>query len=128
MTDYNSYRESKGLSNRDMIRVIRAEFSNYSKAQQSMVSNPAKNGVCLLPEAERILEKNFGPGPGLSISDSAPGKKRTHANREKPNRLYVRLSDELSKRVDALMGRMSFASKQDFIEAAIQQMCERYGG
>lgn len=127
MTDYNSFRESKGLSNRDMIRVIRSEFSNYSKAQQSMINNPAKNGVCLLPEAERILEKNFGPGPGLSISKKKAAAKKNHGNKNKPKRLCLRLSDSMYAEVEALMQKMCFATMQDLLEAAVQQMIERYG-
>lgn len=124
MTNYNSYRESKGIQNTDMVRAIRSAYPRYSKVQQSMVNNPEKNGVCLLPEAEAILVKEFGNGPGLTISVKP---KRSHSNKDKPNRLYVRLNDDLCNRVEALMKVLSLSTKQDLIEAAIVQMCNRYG-
>lgn len=127
MTDYTSYRDSKGLSNNDIIRAIRDVFPRYSKAQHSMVSNPGKNGVCLLPEAESLLVKTWGYGPGLSISEKLRKKRKSHDNKDKPRRLYVRISDAMFERVDAAMKRMSFATTQDFIEAAIQQMLDKYG-
>ena len=121
--DYNKFRESKNLINADMIRCIRTKYPKYTKVQQSMVCNPEKNGVCLLPAAEELLVSAFGPGPGLSISKP---DKRNHENKEKPHRLYLRLSGPMMAEVDALMSRMCFASMQDFLEAAVVQMIERY--
>jgi hypothetical protein len=89
-----------------------------------MVCNPEKNGLCLLPAAEELLVANFGHGPGLSITRP---DKRNHANKEKPKRLYLRLSDPMYAQVEDLMSRLCFASMQDLLEAAVQQMIERYG-
>lgn len=126
--DYNAFRDSKGINNTDMIRTLRAKYPKYSKAQHSMVNNPDKNGVCLLPEAEAQLVSVFGEGPGLSISAGPAKKRKNHDNKDKPRRLCVRLSDPIFERVNALVSRMSFATMQDFIEAAIVAMLEKYGG
>ncbi len=124
-TNYNAFRESKGIGNGDIIRTLRGKYPKYSKAQHSMVNNPEKNGVCLLPEAEALLVSVFGEGPGLTISAK---KRKSHDNKDKPRRLCVRLSDPMFERVNALVSRMSFATMQDFIEAAIVSMLEKYGG
>lgn len=125
MTNYDHFRESKGISNNDMIQAIQTGFPRYSKIQQSMVNNPYKNGVCLLPEAEELLVKRFGAGPGLSIS-AKPNK--SHGNKAKPNRLTVRIDDALLAQLQSAMERLHFATVQDFIEAALAQMCQKYGG
>lgn len=126
MTNYNEYRSDKNISNRDMIQAVRAGFPAYSKMQQSIVCNPAKNGVCLLPEAEELLVKRFGIGHGLGIV--CKPRKRNHDTKGKPKRLTLRLSEAMFSEVDALMSRMCFSTMQDFLEAAVQQMLDRYGG
>ena len=125
MTNYDHFRESKEISNNDMIQAIQTGFPRYSKIQQSMINNPYKNGVCLLPEAEELLVKRFGQGPGLSISAR---KSRNHENKAKPNRLTVRIDDALFSRLQSAMERLHFATMQDFVEAALSQMCQKYGG
>lgn len=125
MTDYNSYRLSKNLTNRDIISCVRSKYPSYGKMQNSVVNNPERNGVCLLPEAEKLLIQKFGYGPGLLARRPSA---RNHGNKDKPNRYSVRLSTELSQRVEQVMDYLCFTSKQDFIEAAIVQMCDRYGG
>lgn len=122
MTDYNSFRDSKGLQNSDIIRVVRSVYPKYSKTQQSMINNPSKNAVCLLPEAEALLVKEFGNGPGLSISR----KNRNHGNKAKPRRLCLRLSDDLYNQVTSLAEKMAFATMQDFLEAAVIEMIQRH--
>ena len=93
-----------------------------------MVNNPSKNGVCLLPEAEELIEKAYGPGPGLSISKNYQKKRKNHENKDKPHRLCVRLNDTMYEQVNSLLGKMCFATMQDFIEAAIAAMIDKYGG
>jgi hypothetical protein len=126
MPNYAEYRVAKAIENSDMIRAVRAAYPKYSKMQQSLINNPEKNAVCLLPEAEQLLVKAFGPGPGLSISRPDPPKKN-HDNKTKPKRLCLRVSEQMFDGVQACMEKMCFATMQDFLEAAVQQMIERYG-
>lgn len=125
MPDYNRYRREKGLSNNDMISCLRPHYPKVQKATMTMINNPDDYAVQLLPEAEMLLKKTFGFGKGLSICDRP---RSSHGNKNKPNRLYVRVDDSLMERVKALMSRMCFATTQDFVEAAIIQMVEKYGG
>lgn len=124
MPDYGKYRLEKNITNADMIAVLKKRFPKYQKSTMTMVNNPYDYAVQLIPEAEAILVEAYGSGAGLSIFK----KRSSHSNKNKPNRLYVRLDDALMAKVKAVMERMSFATTQDFVEAAIQQMVEKYGG
>lgn len=125
MTDYIEYRDSKQITNRQMVETLQQRFPRYGKPTQTMINNPEDYGVCLLPEAEEVLVGAFGPGSGLSISSR---RRRSHANKNKPNRLYVRLDNALLAQVKEAMARLHFATVQDFVEAALVQMVSRYGG
>lgn len=123
MPDYGKYRLEKNITNADMIATLKKRFPKYQKSTMTMVNNPYDYAVQLIPEAEAVLAAEYGTGAGLSIF-----RKRSHSNSKKPNRLYVRLDDALMAKVRAVMERMNFATTQDFVEAALQQMVEKYGG
>lgn len=124
--DYNRYRFEKDISNNDIINTLKAKFPKYQKSTMTMVNNPYDYAVQLLPEAEALLVEAYGTGQGLTISEKR--RSRNHTNTKKPNRLYVCLEDGMRERVDELMKRLHFVTRQDFIEAAIIQMVEKYGG
>ena len=124
--DYNRYRFEKDISNNDIINTLKARFPKYQKSTMTMVNNPYDYAVQLLPEAEALLVETYGTGQGLTISEKR--RSRNHSNKKKPNRLYVCLEDGMRERVDELMKRLHFVTRQDFIEAAIIQMVEKYGG
>lgn len=126
MPDYNRYRFEKDISNNDIINTLKAKFPKYQKSTMTMVNNPYDYAVQLLPEAEALLVEAYGTGQGLTICEKR--RSRSHANKQKPNRLYVCLDDSLRQRVDEAMKRLNFATAQDFLEAAILQMVEKYGG
>lgn len=117
MTNYNVYKTEVGISNADLIKTVAEKFPSYSKATNSMVCNPEKYGVCLLPEAETYLVQKFGGSYGLSISP-----KRREANRKKGNRLVVRVDDDLSYKIHALMAELHYSTVQDFLEDALKSM------
>ena len=126
MPDYNRYRYEHDLTNNDIIEKLKAKFPKYTKSTMTMVNNPYDYAVQLLPEAETLLAEAYGEGPGLTIY-----KKRrsvNHLNSKKPNRLYVCVNDNTLERMKSVMSRMNFATTQDFVEAAILQMVEKYGG
>ena len=124
MPDYNHYKFEKGITNNDIIDTLKGKFVKFQKSTMTMVNRPYDYGVQLLPEAEAILVDRYGTGEGLTIYKS----RKSHANKKKPNRLYVRLDDALMGRVKGTMDRLHFATTQDFIEAAILQMVDKYGG
>lgn len=126
MPDYNRYRFEKDISNNDIINTLKVKFPKYQKSTMTMVNNPYDYAVQLLPEAETLLVEAYGTGQGLTICEKR--RSRSHANKQKPNRLYVCLDDSLRQRVDEAMKRLHFATAQDFLEAAILQMVEKYGG
>ena len=121
MSDYIRYREEKGLSNNQIIRTIAEGYPGYTKIQNTMVNNPQKYGICLLPEAEKLLVDKFGEGEGIKLR----GVKRSESRRKKSNRLVVRLNDEMYNRVRDLMFRLRYTSVQAFLEDALTAMVEQ---
>lgn len=121
MSDYVRYREEKGLSNNQIIRTIAKGYPGYTKIQNTMVNNPQKYGICLLPEAEKLLVDKFGEGEGIKLN----GAKRSESRRKKANRLVVRLNDEMYNRVRDLMLRLRYTSVQAFLEDALTAMVEQ---
>ena len=91
--DYKQFRETNSVSGKDMISALRELYPKYGKATQSMVDNPEKYGVRLLPAAERHLAERF---VGEHDGHKAP-------NRRKPHRLVVYLPDDLYRQVRALI-------------------------
>ena len=125
MADYILYGDSCGICQADMVRCIKDKYPYFSKSQMSMACNPVRNALQLIPAAEDMLVEKFGPGPGLSISPKLEHKK-FHGNRAKPNRLYVRINDDLKARVQRVYEQMCFASMQDLLEAAIAEFVQKY--
>ena len=121
MSDYVRYREEKGLSNNQIIRTVAEGYPGYTKIQNTMVNNPQKYGICLLPEAEKLLVDKFGEGEGIKLH----GAKRSESRRKKSNRLVVRLNDEMYNRVRDLMLRLRYTSVQAFLEDALTAMVEQ---
>ena len=121
MSDYVRYREEKGLSNNQIIRTVAEGYPGYTKIQNTMVNNPQKYGICLLPEAEKLLVDKFGEGEGIKLH----GAKRSESRRKKSNRLVVRLNDEMYNRVRDLMFRLRYTSVQAFLEDALTAMVEQ---
>ena len=124
MIDYLRYADIAGIQQKDMVEAVATEYPGFTKAQMSFACNPAQYALCLIPEAEKLLEDRFGKAPGLSISVKIGDKK--HENKNKPNRLYVRLDDSLRSRVQSVYESMCFASMQDMLEAAIADFVSRH--
>ena len=120
MTDYKTYCSRAGISSRDMIQTIQPHFPKYAKPTQSMISNPENYAAQLIPEAEKLLVKAYGWHPGL-----ATPRPRNHANKHKPRRLTVRVSQSTYERMTALMERLHFGSIQDMAEAALEEFLSR---
>lgn len=129
MTDYSAYRNAAGITTKQMVKAVAEEFPRFSKIQCSMVNN-TEYGVCLLPEAERLLIDRFGYAPGLSIGEEE-GKKekavvRRADNRKKRNRFIVRLDDSTAYRVREMMTEMGYTRTQDFLEDALDSMLQNW--
>lgn len=113
MSNYAEYRENVGIKNADMIRALRGSYRKYGGATNAMVNNPESYGVCLLPEAEKILAANFGYANGLSCVKEKPVKKA--CLRKKPNRLSVYLTDDMYCQIRDTMKLEGYETVQDFL-------------
>lgn len=129
MTDYSAYRNTAGITTKQMVKTVAEEFPRFSKIQCSMVSN-TDYGVCLLPEAERLLIEKYGYAPGLSIEEGKTEKEKTVVrradNRKKRNRFIVRLDDSTAYRVREMMTEMGYTRTQDFLEDALGSMLQNW--
>lgn len=126
MIDYLRYADVTGIQQKDMVEAVASEFPGFTKAQMSFACNPAQYALCLIPEAEKILESAFGKAPGLSISPRIGAAK--HENKAKPNRLYVRIDDSLRSRLQSIYESMCFGTMQDMLEAAVSEFVSKYEG
>ena len=123
MADYVTYANSCNIKQQDMVNVIKKQYPAFGKAQMSFACNPWRNALQLIPEAEQLLVDEYGKGPGLSITPTLP---RNHDNKNKPNRLAVRLSNELRSQVQDVYEQMCFVTMQDLLEAAISEFVKKY--
>lgn len=120
MADYALYMEGAGVSRKQAIITLNNKYPKFGKATMTMICNPADYGVQLVPDAEKKLIDEFGYHAGL-----ASRRRRAECNRKKKNKLTVRLDDGLYEQMMEAYRRTSFASLQDFIEAAIVEFINR---
>lgn len=113
MSNYTEYRDAVGIKNVDMIRAVRTVYKKYSGATNAMVNHPESYGVCLLPEAEKLLADRYGYANGLNAVKEKPVKKA--AIRKKPNRLSVYLTDEMYEKIKNAMKQDGCDTVQDFL-------------
>ena len=97
MTDYAAYREDRHITNKQFIDTLHSEYDGFTKIQSSYISHPDDYALCLTDEAENVLIKQYGIGPGLAHYKLK--SKRRKDNRQKKNRMTVRLSDDIYSRV-----------------------------
>ena len=127
MADYVLYADSCKIYQKDMVHAIQTEYPYFGKEQMSLACNPQRNALQLIPAAEDILVRAFGPGPGLSISPQIEGRKRrSHGNKNKPNRMCLRLDNSLRSRLEAVYKQMCFVSYQDLLEAAVAEFIQNH--
>ena len=125
--DYELYRSTVGITNSQMTKTLNKEFPHYTRITASMVNQPDKYGVCLLPAAEDILARRYGLGKGLAwvtyVIDNIRSKRDDH--RKKGNRITVWLSDDTYFRILSLKTANIYPTLQSFAEAAIVDLIEK---
>lgn len=53
------YRERHGLTSVEIVEILSQTWPRFGKATMSMVENPERYGVKLLPQAEAILRREI---------------------------------------------------------------------
>jgi hypothetical protein len=53
------FRERHGLTSVEIVEILSRTWPKFGKATMSMVENPEKYGVKLLPQAEAILRREI---------------------------------------------------------------------
>lgn len=129
MNDYREYCDNAGISTSRLIQTVRARYPSFSKVQLSMANTPEKYALCLIPEAEKLLEATYGRFPGLRIAAPGESVTRSKENRTKPNRLVVRLGDEQYRAIRELMDKLGFSTVQDFLcTLLVEYIAKEAGG
>lgn len=123
MSDYEKYREKVGISNKQVITTLKRRYDGYGKATNSMINNPDKYGLCLLPEAEQLLATKFGYNEGLNIFVPVTEAKKKH-RRKKRNRLVVYLDDDMYKKAMELKDRLKVNTNQAFLVTVLSGVVE----
>ena len=124
MTDYPAYRTHVGIDNLAMTAALSAVFPKYNKVVAVSVNHPDTHGVCLLPEAEQILVKTFGEGPGLN---SIPYlRKRRPDKRKKAHRITFSMDDEMRTKAEVLREAAGAFSWQELFEIMLKEAYRRW--
>ena len=100
--DVKKYRMNQGLSTKDVVNIIKAQYPKYSKITHCMVENPEKYGVKLVPEAEDLL------------TAKSPRKGDRHRNRYRLSCRVTKSRYEAVKQAIEEDGR--FPSVQSFLD------------
>ncbi len=116
LPDYKAYQAHVGITNPEMTEELQKVFPSYNKVCGTYVNNPEKYGVCLLPEAERLLLSVFGPGPGFASLPWKEKKQKRSDKRRKSNSVTVRMDDELFQFAQAAKQEAGCESMQALFE------------
>lgn len=69
---YTTYLKKSGMTNNEVIELLKPHFPKFSKIQCSMLSHPEEYGVQLTPEAKKYLpalpSKPKKPKPGKMVN------------------------------------------------------------
>lgn len=110
--DYRQYREERGITAREMISVVRERYPRFSRPVQSMIDNREKYGVRLVPEAEELVERAFGPPPEHEVVRKKPCRKR-------PRLFTVRLTEDEAEAFRRAVRDAGFATVQEALRSMV---------
>ena len=111
-----------GISSLMMVSALKPKFRSVTKQIIAIVNSPEKYGCCLIPEAEELLEKTFGPGPGLVHRKA---KKRTPTKRSKGHAITIRIDDDMYLRLMSMKTTGDYQTTQALTEALLRESLER---
>lgn len=107
--DYKQFREEHVISTKEMICTVSAVCPKFTKMQLSMVDQPEKYGVCLIPSMDKRLIEVFGKVEHLDGEESAPKKK---PNRTKPERFTFRLTKKKADKLRKIRAKLGVTTQE----------------
>lgn len=120
--DYKQFRIEHGISTKDMIRTVSAVCPKYTKMQQSMVDQPEKYGVCLLPSLDKRLIEVFGKSEPLEEKEQEP---RKPPNRTKPERFTFRLTKKKADKLRKIRAKLGVTT-QELVSDVMENYIENF--
>lgn len=113
MIDVKAFREERGITAKECVRVIKAQYAGYDKALHSKVENTSKYGVCLIDDAEHVLEEAF-----CKTAVNLPRRD----NRRLKFRIQCRLSKTNYERLQQAFNRDGYIT----IQEGMSELIKRY--
>lgn len=107
--DYKQFREEHGISTKEMIYTVSAVCPKFTRMQLSMVDQPEKYGVCLIPSLDKRLIEVFGKVEQLEESEPAQKKK---PNRTKPERFTFRLTKKKADKLRKIRAKLGVTTQE----------------
>ena len=107
--DYKQFREEHGISTKEMICTVSAVCPKFTKMQLSMVDQPEKYGVCLIPSMDKRLIEVFGKVEHLDGEEPVPKKK---PNRTKPERFTFRLTKKKADKLRKIRAKLGVTTQE----------------
>ena len=109
------FREQRGISQIEAVRVIQEIHPGMDKPLFSKVENPDKYGIRLTNSAEQALEDAF---PTTVL------KARKPENRRKPKRVQFRISKTKFERLQRALNAHGYDTMQDGLEFIVNSWLE----
>ena len=98
------------MTNKEIIERISAVYPKFSKVQLSMVHHESLYGICLCPNAKRLIQKNKPT--------------QTKAKTDDRKKLTVRIEPTLYDKLKEVMIRSGYKSINDLITNLITKEVE----
>lgn len=114
MLDVKEFRETRDLSVKDVVSVVRESAPGFDRFLLSKVENPEKYGIRLLNGIEQALEDSF----------SAPKKPSKPDNRKKPCKLTLRLGKLKMRQLQQAAFTEGFETMQSCLEYIVTTWLE----
>ena len=110
--------QEQKVLDKDVVRVLQAEFPGYDQPLHSKVKQPGEYGIMRTPRAERTLRRAF---------PRETRKRRGKENRKRGNKHTFRLDEAEEGRLQTAMARLGVEHLQDFVLLAFHWFFENCG-
>lgn len=120
-----SLHKQHGISAGDVIDTVRkAGFKSFNKVGLSFAENGEVHGLRLMPKAyDAVAEKH--PKYAAALPGTPDKKRRAdHRSEGRAEKITIRMSEELRKKLEAAMRRKGIGTMQDLIMHAILRFLE----
>jgi len=113
--DIKQFVEDNQLQDKDVVSVVKDQFSGYDKTIHSKVKKPDKYGITLIDTAEKLIRAQFEDG---MLQATEAKKKDRH---RLPCSMRCRMSKRLKRRLQQRYKADGFKTDQQFLDSLINR-------